>query len=95
METRLELWRTTSRELPEVEDHSPTGKRSASELTKVTPDTILDAADALAWAHRNEHSVWAGTLELQGLGRMVPQLRDPLRGLTSGALVRGAALQRA
>ena len=95
VETRLELWRTTSRELPEVEDHSPTGKRSASELTKVTPDTILDAADALAWAHRNEHSVWAGTLELQGLGRMVPQLRDPLRGLTSGALVRGAALQRA
>jgi hypothetical protein len=94
LEAGLELWRTTARELPEIEDHSPTGKLAASELTKVTPDTILDAAGALAWAHRNERSVWAGTLELQGLGRMVPQLRDPLLGLTSGALVRGEGLQR-
>ena len=48
LETRLEVWRTVERELPENEDHCPLGKLSADERTQITPDTILAVPDALA-----------------------------------------------
>jgi hypothetical protein len=92
-ETRLEVWRTAERELAENEDHCPIGKLSKEERTKVTPDTILDVPNALAWYHRNERSVWAGTLRHQDLGELIPKFQDPLLGLTSGALVRGNDLR--
>ena len=93
LETRLEVWRTTERELPENEDHCPIGKLSTDERTKVTPDTILDVPNALAWYHRNERSVWAGTLRHQDLASLIPKFHDPLLGLTSGALVAGENLR--
>jgi len=93
LETRLEVWRTAERALPENEDHCPIGKLSATELTKITPDKILDVADALAWYHRNEGSVWASTLRHQDLAPLIPKFRDPLLSLTSGALVRGENLR--
>ena len=86
---RLEVWRTAERELPENEDHCPIGKLSTDERTKVTPDTILDVPNALAWYHRNERSVWAGTLRHQDLASLIPKFHDPLLDLTSGALVVG------
>ncbi len=89
METRLEVWRTVARELPAIEDHCALGSSGADERTKITPDTIGDVADALVWTHRNERSIWAGTLQHQGLGELISQQSDPLLGLTSGALVRG------
>jgi hypothetical protein len=92
LETRLEVWRTSERELAVEEDSCPIGKASADELTKVTPDTVLDLPDALAWCHRNERSVWASTLRHQDLGELIPKFRDPLLGLSSGGLV--IALQR-
>ena len=72
------------------EDHCPIGKLSKDERTKVTPDTILDVPDALAWYHRNERSVWAGTLRHQGLGELIPKFQDPLLG----ADFRGAGARR-
>jgi hypothetical protein len=92
IEARLEVWRTVERELPENEDSCPIGKLSQDERTRVAPDTIMEAGDALAWCHRNERSVWAATLRHQDLGELIPELRDPLLGLTSGALVRGEHL---
>jgi hypothetical protein len=93
LETRLEVWRTEARELPVLEDHAPLGKLSEGELTKITPDTIAEADDALVWFHRNERSIWGGTLRLQGLEKLIPKLKDPLLGLTSGGLVRGTNLE--
>ncbi len=95
LETRLEVRRTVERELPENEDHCPIGKLSADERTQITPDTILAVPDALAWYHRNERSVWAGTLRHQDLKELIPKFRDPLLNLTSGALVRGDNLRPA
>ena len=92
LETRLEVWRTSERELAVEEDSCPIGKVSADELTKVTPDTVLDVPDALAWCHRNERSVWASTLGHQDLGELIPKFHDPLLGLSSGALVSGEHL---
>jgi hypothetical protein len=89
LETRLEVWRTVERELQENEDSCPIGKMTENERTKVTPDKILDVTEALAWCHRNERSVWSGTLRHQGLAELIPNSCDPLLGLTSGALVRG------
>jgi len=93
LETRLESWRTAARELTENEDSCPIGKLYREERTKVTPDTILDMPEALAWYHRNERSVWADTLRHQGLASLIPQSSDPLLGLTSGALIRGDNLR--
>jgi hypothetical protein len=93
LDTKLEVWRTAARELPQNEDHCPIGKLTKEELTKVTPDKVLDVAGALAWFHRNERSVWADTLRHQGLAELIPNSRDPLLGLTSGALVRGENLR--
>lgn len=93
LETRLEVWRTAERELPENEDHCPLGKLSKDERTKVTPDTVLEVADALAWFHRNERSIWAGTLRHQDLATLIPKFKDPLLGLASGALVAGENLR--
>ena len=84
LETRLEVWRTAERELAEDEDHCPIGKLSKDDRTKVTPDTILDVPNSLAWYHRNQRSVWAGTLKHQGLGELIPKYQDPLLALTSG-----------
>ena len=95
LETRLEVWRTEERELTENEDSCPIGKLSEHERTKVTPDTILDVPDALAWYHRNERSVWAATLRHQDLASLIPKLKDPLLSLTSGALVSGENLRGA
>ncbi|MEI8037331.1 MAG: DUF5703 domain-containing protein [Verrucomicrobiota bacterium] len=93
LEARLEVWRTAERELQEIEDHLPVGKLSKDERTRVTPDTILDIPEALGWLHRNERSVWAGTLRHQDLAALIPKFRDPLLDLTSGALVRGENLR--
>lgn len=94
VEMKLEPWRTTARTLPPIEDHCPIGKRGETDRTPVTPDLVLDEPGALSWAHRNEHSVWAGTLQHQDLGGLIPGQRDPLLHLTVGALVRGDGLQR-
>lgn len=94
LEVRLELWRTVVRELPKNEDHCAIGKRREDELSRVAPDTVVEQADALLWVHRNERSVWADTLQHQDMGALVSAGSDPLLHLTSGALVRGANLQR-
>ncbi len=93
MHVRLESWRTAARELPKVEDHCAIGKRDENELTRITPDIVLDHPGAVVWLHRNERSVWADTLKHQDLESLIPTLRDPLLHLTSGALVRGENLR--
>jgi len=62
----------------------------------VTPDTVVETnADLLAWYHRNEHSMWALSLRLQGLGDHLDGLVDPLLHRTFGGLVEGPGLRRA
>lgn len=59
------------------------------------PDTVLDdAADRLAWWHRNETSVVAATFRHQGLGALADRAPDPLLHRTFGAVVRGDGLRR-
>lgn len=86
LQTRLEVWRTTERELADNEDHCPIGKLTKEERTKVTPDTILDVPNAIAWYHRNERSVWANTLRHQDLWGV----DSAISGSAAGADIRGA-----
>jgi hypothetical protein len=55
-------------------------------------DRTLNLPDALVWCHRNETSCWSDTMTVQDLAPLIPKFRDPLLGLTSGALVSGVDL---
>lgn len=59
----------------------------------IEPDVLLTrGAGSIVWYHRNrknDHSVWADTLKVQGLGDFMAQAKDPLEDLTFGAVVRG------
>ncbi len=100
-EVRIEPWRTER--VQAVWDKSYDGLQDTS-LPKGgfpypvfnEPDTIVDGRDrSIVWYHRNkknEHSVWADTLRVQGLEEFMEQTSDPLLDLTFGVLVRGECL---
>ncbi|WP_127586731.1 DUF5703 domain-containing protein [Paenibacillus koleovorans] len=92
---RLELWRTEERVIPKVEMGGFYGFIHAPEPLVEAPDTVVDTADdSVIWYHRNEHSVWAATMEHQGLGTLMASLEDPLLGLTTGARMAGTGFRR-
>lgn len=104
MTVHLNLWRTRQRRfndptvgswrswtLEAFDGPSP----ELPEGKVATPDLVLDAgSDRLAWYHRNEHSMWALSLRLQGLGDHLDELVDPLLHRTFGGVVEGAGLRR-
>lgn len=51
-------------------------------------------ADAIAWYHRNETSMFADNLKHQGLGDLVDAHRDPLLHRTFGCIASGPGLVR-
>lgn len=85
----IEPWRTRERTLSAEE---ATGSETFEKDGPVVsyPDTVLEAApEALGWYHRNPRSVWETTLRHQGLGRWIPEGRDPLANRTFGGWVEG------
>lgn len=82
----LECWRDARHVLAGEELKSSWTMRDAPASVVVweSPDLVLDAPAAVAWCHRNEHSVVPLTLAHQGLASLAPLVRDPLLGRTFG-----------
>jgi hypothetical protein len=92
---RLEVWRTTNRQIEGRERASLYGFSDNPEPVSEEPDTIVASrGDQLIWYHRNTTSVWRETLAMQGLSSFAEGQTDPLLGLTFGALLRGPGLVR-
>jgi hypothetical protein len=95
LEVSLEVWRTAERELTGNEAHSAYGLHGGPEKIICYPDTVVeDEPGAIAWYHRNEHSLWADNLKHQGLESFLPEARDPLLGRTFGGWIEGEGLVR-
>ncbi|NQV36031.1 MAG: right-handed parallel beta-helix repeat-containing protein, partial [Phycisphaeraceae bacterium] len=90
----FEPWRTKRRELTGNETHSAYGiQGKGAAPIFVEPDTILEGQrNRVIWYHRNNRSIWKANLELQALGDMTTQLKDPLLNRTFGALMQGQGL---
>jgi len=57
-----------------------------------SPDTVVDGGDRVVWYHRNEDSVWPGSMKQQGLGLFMSKMKDPLLNRTFGAALGGTGL---
>ncbi|MBI2298282.1 MAG: LamG domain-containing protein [Armatimonadetes bacterium] len=92
----LEMWRTAPRELAPKERFSAYGVADSGKPVVQDPDVLVDgAADRVVWCHRNERSIWAESLTVQGLGELVPRHKDPLLGRTFGGCIMGDGLKSA
>ncbi|WP_135554362.1 DUF5703 domain-containing protein [Paenibacillus cymbidii] len=90
-----ESWRTERRPLAGSELHMAYGLKGGAAPIIVEADTVHDAkGDELVWYHRNERSVWADNMRLQGLPVDDERFRDPLLRRTFGVLARGDGLAR-
>ncbi|MCP4639690.1 MAG: hypothetical protein GY851_04625, partial [bacterium] len=90
----FETWRERPRELAKEERHSAYGLIHAPYPVVVEPDTVpADQKDRIVWYHRNERSLWANTLQHQGLREWVGQARDPLLHRTFGGLIQGEGFE--
>ena len=95
-ELRARLWVDANRPVVRIETESEQAFTLETRLELWRkPDRTLNLPDALAWCHRNETSIWASTMTVQDLAPLIPKFRDPLLGLTSGALVAGEGLEAA
>ena len=92
---RLDVWRTVRRRLEGAELESAWTLRGAPMEVWESPDVVReDAADRLAWYHRNETSIVPLTVKHQGLGAALFVVEDPLLGRTFGGIVEGRGLAR-
>lgn len=90
----LEVWRTQRRELRGPERHPVYGLYESPTPVFSDPDVIAEAGpDVVAWYHRNERSLWADNLKLQGLDELTRTLPDPLRHRTFGGALFGEGLK--
>lgn len=90
---RLVPWRTEKRVLEGRELSSAYGLIGSPTPVTVSPDTVLPAKNnRLTWYHRNNSSMWAANLKLQGLEEFIPHSDDPLLGLTFGGAMLGEGL---
>lgn len=87
MNVNLEVWRTKERILADGERYSAYEPGPGVTVT-VYPDTVLPPkANVLSWYHQNRRSIWASTLDVQGMGALKDQFQDPLMNLTYGAAI--------
>jgi len=105
IETTLDVWRTTPRELTGGELFSAYGMDGGPQPVIVSPDTVLPPAsargasspyrapaDRIAWYHRNATSIWPLTLALQGMGDWAKGAPDPLLNRTFGGVIKGKGM---
>jgi len=94
----FETWRTYRRRLRGKEQHSVDQLANSRGTNPspyfVEPDVITVGGwkDQLVWYHRNERSLWADNLKLQGLGHLTGRMRDPLLHRTFGGCIKGEGL---
>ncbi len=89
----LETWRTERRRLSDIEVFSAYGLHGDPTPVFVEPDVIVAGQEGrIVWYHRNERSIWADNLTLQGLGDLTNTMNDPLLHRTFGAAIKGQGL---
>ena len=92
----IEPWRTEARDLAGNERHYVEGATQAA-APRVWPDVVVQSppgelASHVVWYHRNESSIYPGTLKHQGLDAFSGE--DPLLHRTFGAALGGTGLAR-
>ncbi|NLF10017.1 MAG: hypothetical protein GX594_18865 [Pirellulaceae bacterium] len=93
-EVTFEPWRTERRQLTGQEMQMAYGEIGSPTPVYVEPDTIVAGQEnRILWYHRNERSVWAKNLEVQGLDPTNTVGTDKLMHNTFGAAVTGDNLQ--
>jgi alpha-L-fucosidase 2 len=94
---RTEIWRTATRALQKPEEeNSAYGMHGGERPVLVHPDILLSGQkERVIWCHRNEHSIYAETLQHQHLEGWLGRGRDPLLHRTFGAVMSGAGLRNA
>ncbi len=90
----FEPWRTSRRQLTGWELHMAYGEMGSPDPVYIEPDTIVGGqTDRILWYHRNERSVWAKNLQVQGLDPTNTVGTDALMHNTFGAAIAGSNLQ--
>jgi alpha-L-fucosidase 2 len=95
---KFENWRTHRRQLADNELHSAYGLHSWGPSQNpndvfVEPDVLVsDSSNQIMWYHRNNRSIWKDTFELQGLGTLTQNSKDPLLNRTFGGIIKGNGL---
>jgi len=96
VEVRVEVdddWRAKSREL-QPREVSVLGV-DPNKTYSTQPDIFVPKLrNAIAWYQRNESSIWAETLDTQGLGDFKAESSDPLIGRTFGGYLQGENFKR-
>jgi len=93
MEAKLDVWRTTKRELTDKELNSAYGLQGAPFSVYVHPDTVVEGRkNRIVWHHRNTESIWENNLRHQGLEGFIGKSSDPLLGRTFGGRIEGPGL---
>jgi type 1 glutamine amidotransferase len=77
-----EIWRTGERTLSEAESDSA---REPGTIVELADHVVEDNAQRTLWYHRNEKSIWASTVQGQGVTGFAG--KDPLLGRTFGAML--------
>lgn len=86
----VEPWRLARRQLTGQELDSAYGLTQSPTPVYVEPDTVVGGqTNRVLWYHRNERSVWAQNLTLQGLRPSNTLRTDPLIHNTFGAAITG------
>ena len=95
MEAAVELWRTEKHPISAAEA-SAVDSFAQGERPFVYPDTVSESqTNSLVWYHRNTASLFPSTLNLQGLGALLPKSPDPLHNRTFGATLHGSEMTNA
>ncbi len=88
VEASLDPWRTAPREIGVKEAHTACGLEGGPVKLMALPDQVVAGErDAVVWYQRNESSIWAMTLDQQGLGEFKSKSADPLLHRTFGGLL--------
>ncbi|MEO6875647.1 MAG: DUF5703 domain-containing protein [Opitutaceae bacterium] len=86
----LDPWRTAPREICPKEAHGACGLEGGPVKLESLPDHIVSGeTNAVVWYQRNESSIWAMTLDQQGLGDLKAKSSDPLLHRTFGGYLTG------
>lgn len=93
VEVRNTTWRKAPREISGLERHAIYGLYDAPFATRLQADTLLHSDVGMAWAHRNESSIYLLTLQNQNLADWYDPADDPLLHRTFGALVCGPGMR--
>ncbi len=88
------LWVDANRPVIRVECDGPQPFDVTAQLETWRPDTVAEEGDRVVWYHRNEDSVWAGSMKHQGLESLVGKMKDPLLNRTFGAALGGSGMER-